>query len=46
MTVTEFIGQHSELSKYTAEQIGKVLTKLGVNNKVLYMRLIPKKTYF
>ena len=53
MTVTEFIGQHSELSKYTAEQIGKVLTKLGygkighrVNNKVLYMRLIPKKIYF
>ncbi|MBQ5561664.1 MAG: hypothetical protein IIT46_18065 [Lachnospiraceae bacterium] len=53
MTVTEFMAQHSELSKYTAEQVGKVLTKLGygkhmrrVEAKVLYMRLIPQKNYF
>ena len=53
MTVTEFISQHTSLNKYTAEQVGKVLTKLGykkqmrrVDTKVLYMRFLPRKNYF
>ena len=51
MTVTEFIGQHFELSKYTSEQISKVLGKLGydsqrkkVNGKATRMKLLPKRT--
>ena len=53
MTVTEFISQHTSLNKYTAEQVGKVLTKLGypkqmrkVDRKSLYMRFLPRKNYF
>ena len=53
MTVTEFISQHTSLNKYTAEQVGKVLTKLGypkqmrkVDKKSLYMRFLPRKNYF
>ena len=50
MTVTEFMTQHYELSKYTAEQISKVLGKLGyktikkkINGKVVRMKLLPKR---
>ena len=50
MTVTEFMTQHYELAKYTAEQISKVLGKLGyktikkkINGKVIRMKLLPKR---
>ena len=50
MTVTEFMSYHSELNKYTAEQISKVLGKLGyetvkkrINGKVIRIKLLPKK---
>ena len=50
MTVTEFMTQHYELSKYTAEQISKVLGKLGyktikkkINGKVIRMKFLPKR---
>ena len=53
MTVTEFISQHTSLNKYTTEQVGKVLTKLGydsqkrkLNGKPIRMRFLPKKEYF
>ena len=52
MTVTEFISQHNELNKYTTEQVGKVLTKLGyesqrkkTNGRATRMKLLPKKEY-
>ena len=52
MTVTEFIGQHTSLNKYTTEQVGRVLTKLGyktlkkkINGKVVQLRMLPKKEY-
>ena len=52
MTVTEFINQHTSLNKYTAEQVGRVLTKLGYkrqvrrnDKKILYMRFLPRKKY-
>ena len=52
MTVTEFISQHTELNKYTTEQVGKVLTKLGyesqrkkTNGRATRMKLLPKKEY-
>ena len=52
MTVTEFISQHTSLNKYTTEQVGKVLTKLGynsqkkkLNGKPIRMRFLPKKEY-
>ena len=50
MTVTEFMSYHSELNKYTTEQISKVLGKLGyetvkkrINGKVIRIKLLPKK---
>ena len=52
ITVTEFISQHASLNKYTTEQVGKVLTKLGyktlkkkINGKVVQLRILPKKEY-
>ena len=52
MTVTEFISQHTSLNKYTTEQVGKVLTKLGYgsqlkksNGKPTRIRILPKKEY-
>jgi len=52
MTVTDFIGQHSELSKYTAIQISTVLNKLGyetitkkINGKLSRLKMLPKKEY-
>ena len=52
MTVTEFISQHTSLNKYTTEQVGKVLTKLGYgsqlkksNGKTTRIKLLPKKEY-
>ena len=52
MTVTEFMSYHSELNKYTAEQVGKVLTKLGyesqkkkLDGKSIRMKLLPKEDY-
>ena len=33
MTVTEFMSQHASLNKYTTEQVGKVLTKLGYESQ-------------
>ena len=33
MTVTEFMKHHSELSKYTANQISIVLNKLGYESQ-------------
>ena len=48
ITVTEFMGHHSELSKYTAEQVAKVLNKLGyatvfrkINGKLHKLKLLP-----
>ena len=53
MTVTEFISQHTSLNKYTTEQVGKVLTKLGYgsqlkksNGKTTRIKLLPKKEYY
>ena len=53
MTVTEFMSQHTSLNKYTTEQVGKVLTKLGyesqrkkLNGKTTRMKLLPKKENF
>ena len=53
MTVTEFMSQHTSLNKYTTEQVGKVLTKLGyesqrkkLNGKATRMKLLPKKENF
>ena len=53
MTVTEFMTQHKELSKYTSEQISKVLGKLGyesqrrrIDGNVTRLKLLPKKEYF
>ena len=53
MTVTEFINQHTSLNKYTTEQVGRVLTKLGyktlkkkINGKVIQLRILPKKEYY
>ena len=50
MTVTEFMTQHIELSKYTATQISIVLNKLGyesqkrkINGKSIRMKILPKK---
>ena len=50
MTVTEFMSYHSELNKYTAEQISKVLGKLGystikkkINGKVIRMKWLPNR---
>ena len=50
MTVTEFMKHHSELSKYTANQISIVLNKLGyesqrkkVNGKATRMKLLLKE---
>ena len=50
MTVTEFMMQHSELSKYTSTQISIVLNKLGydttvkrINGKLSRFKLLPKK---
>ena len=52
MTVTEFMKQHSELSKYTANQISIVLNKLGyesqrkkVNGKATRMKLLLKEEF-
>ena len=52
MTVTEFMSYHSELNKYTAEQVGKVLTKLGyesqkkkLDGKSIRMKFLPKEDY-
>ena len=52
ITVTEFISQHASLNKYTTEQVGKVLTKLGyktlkkkINGKVVQLRMLPRKEY-
>ena len=52
ITVTEFIGQHTSLNKYTTEQVGRVLTKLGykplkkkINGKVVQLRMLPRKEY-
>ena len=48
ITVTEFMTHHSELSKYTAEQISKVLNKLGyatvfkkINGKMHKLKFLP-----
>ena len=53
MTVTEFMKQHTELNKYTAEQISKVLGKLGyesqrkrIDGKVTRLKLLPKKDFY
>ena len=50
ITVTEFMTHHSELSKYTAEQISKVLNKLGyatvfkkINGKMHKLKFLPIK---
>ena len=52
MTVTEFMKQHSELSKYTANQISIVLNKLGyesqrkkINGKATRMKLLLKEEF-
>ena len=52
MTVTEFISQHTSLNKYTTEQVGRVLTKLGygsqkkrLDGNPIRMRFLPKKEY-
>ena len=52
MTVTEFMKHHSELSKYTANQISIVLNKLGygtvkkkINGKVIRMKLLLKEEF-
>lgn len=46
MTTAEFIQQNSELSKYTPEQIGRVLRKLGYTNKVVRAGLSTARVYW
>ena len=52
MTVTEFKGDYPELNKYSADQIGRVLSKLGydkrkkrIGDQTLYMRILPKRKF-
>ena len=45
ITATEFIKQNPELKRYSSNQIGKVLQKLGLKQDRLRHYLLPVRTY-